>query len=219
MDNPCAITEQECFSGARIDYYVAEDGNVKPCEHGMVANMYWTGCLPCAIGTYADGSAVYSDGSQAGARRMLTVDDSSPVRAIPCRAGTFANQSGLSACYSCEPGSFSSVVSRGDACDKCPAGQECPLWGMTTGLNCTPGSYSSTSGAVQCSACRNGTVSSVQGSVECVSCNSAQHMVSPSMAGTTCVYCVGSTLDSAQCKPCGLGAYYDTQSCLMCAAG
>ena len=214
VDNPCATTQQECFSGGRIDYYVnISDGHVRPCEPGTIAKWDWSSCEPCVSGTYADGSPVYAPPVYA---------EGSPANGIPCKAGTFANQSGLSACYACEPGSFSNVVGRGDACDKCPAGQECPFWGMTTGTNCTPGSFSSTSGgAVQCSACPNGTVSSVHGSVSCVKCDSSQHMVSPTMAGTTCVYCFGTSIDNTQCRFCGLGAYFDTstQSCLMCAAG
>ena len=52
----------------------------------------------------------------------------------------------------------------------------------------------------------------------CLECSTADHLYSPAVGGSVCVYCYGE-FNGAECMPCGYGSYFNTTGCAPCPAG
>ena len=206
MDKTCSTTPQDCFNSPRIDVYLIQS-LIQNCPNGTVANSDWTDCVPCRLGTFADGRPLY--------RQSLY-----PTAAAACPPGSFSNTSGMSACLLCQPGSYRNE-SGATSCESCTAGSECPGYGSSRPTACRPGSFSDTSGRSSCLLCPISQVAGTSGRWSCDVCDSTQHMISPVAGGSACRYCEGVALASSQCQACGLGNYYDnvSQACGVCQAG
>ncbi|EFJ52220.1 hypothetical protein VOLCADRAFT_116236 [Volvox carteri f. nagariensis] len=162
-------------------------------------------CLPCAIGTYADVTA------------LATCKN--------CQAGRFQDSIGQATCKQCDIGYYSNYGA--SSCVQCPAGSITPKPGTSRCTKCAPGFYADKSiAATSCRACPRGYFGPYpaaysndgflpEGPRGCFKCPYDTYADRPGMTvcttcpaldlggGTTVPTCT-ETPGSQRCKPCSL---------------
>lgn len=150
-------------------------------------------------------------------------------------SGTFANQTGQTACLNCAEGSYStggatgcspcnpgtaSSATAAQACSSCLAGSFSAVSGATSCTLCAPGMFQATVGSTSCIQCASNQYAPQRGSVSCVVCLSGIVFANFTQCGT--VSCPAGTQASSgvgNCKPCAIGLFSAANSaCEPCAA-
>jgi Tyrosine-protein kinase ephrin type A/B receptor-like len=145
---------------------------------------------------------------------------------LPCPIGQICTTNvatGVSSCYSCNPGQYSNTIGATTKCTVCPKGQYQPKSGSSACLSCPSGS--TTPGT----SCSNVSCCSVIG-VNCSTCSAGSYCQLPVNPGAVskCYYCPAGqstsstgSINLSSCSCCSAGQYSGGfgSSCSKCQAG
>ena len=122
-----------------------------------------------------------------------------PPNCEGCGGGSYAPDSGRTACLSCPPGSMSSGNVAHATC-----------------MTCLPGTYAASHASTSCSNCPAGTFSSLAGATSCLPC--ADRSITNEPGKTACTSCPGNTYttagDATTCYLCEFGFVVDNRCVL-----
>ena len=123
-----------------------------------------------------------------------------PETCVPCVAGKYSDDVGMTACLDCDPGHGSDEGAT--ECTECEAGQA--SGGGEACTACSAGTFAADAGASTCDPCESGTFSG-ESATECEPCE-AGHV---------------SGDEASECEPCLAGTYADTDTwlCAECEDG
>ena len=154
----------------------------------------------------------------------------------PCGAGTFQTGEGMTACFACVEGTYSSEIGATASvdCTGCPAGTFSSILMSSDSSSCTvcePGTYSNFASSL-CLLCTVGSYSSGAGSTSlgsCIGCEAGRYsIVSGASSSSSCIECDAGTFSfsgAGNCTQCRAGTYSTAAgatspaACIMCAAG
>ena len=154
------------------------------CPEGHACSTGSTAPVRCSPGTYAPApgrlptckvcpAGMFQDASGATACVLCGGGSYCPLASsaeLPCPAGTYSNDTGLT-----KPGE----------CTDCPAGTSCSV-GSAEPAACLPGSYSATEKAPSCTLCPEGKFTSTAGNTACETCTEGYLCVKGSSAPQPC---------------------------------
>ena len=229
-------------------YMAAEAG---PCQYLWWTNYWFKGFHAFTASDYIDPATgqVYActmnaglgtrDGPYPDVMSFLYSRSTILSKCPACPIGTYAPNSGASACLNCEAGTFSATIGASAPCAPCAAGfstggatgrsqcLQCPsgtaadkATRASVCVTCTSGTFSQVNGSTTCTACAGGTYASTTSQTTCQFCLAGSY-VSVATA-TACILCPAGTFAHTfgvtACAPCpdGTGSYTGASACVSC---
>ncbi len=209
------------------------------CQLGTFAAVEGSSsCSNCAAGTFANATRLsacyecekgkYQDREQQDMCAACEVGrysnvESKAVTCLPCRVGTFANDTGMTYCRECEAGK-EQPVEASSYCNDCVAGTFSALPAQARCAPCPAGHFSETKAATECGICDIGRFAaqraSGRGASTCTDCRVGQFVASTGQAA--CQSCsvgsFGNETKLAACHECSPGRYAGLVGVIACAS-
>eukprot|EP00964_Phaeocystis_antarctica_P014423 scaffold7934_cov62-Phaeocystis_antarctica.AAC.8 len=196
-------TEVECTPTAEGHYAPTGSTRQTACSPGTVApNASMGACLKCEAGTFqaTPGQLV------CGPCTPGSYCAEGAAAALPCKAGTYQNETMLQLNLS---------MTGPDNCLECPPGSACGT-GAAEPSTCSPGTVAPNTSMATCVKCASGTYQEGEGEQACVACEPGSFCPEGASAALPCKegsYSDATNLTSAdQCTPTGKGHFAPTGS-------
>jgi hypothetical protein len=175
-------------------------------DASYLSNTSWT-CVSCDPGKSSTGAAKECSNCP------LSTYASGGFSCISCSAGKFGNESGLTNCFDCPSGYFSSSGSVN--CSVCAAGLYSE---SSSGIcsDCQPGFFSPFEGQGSCTACTSGYFSDQNQSQSCTACQPGYHSTNASSYCFACLAGSFSPNNMAPCSVCDKGTFSLTPGSTAC---
>ena len=218
---------------------LSSEAECHACPPGVACTTFATASTECAAGTVqpsaGQGACVKCEAGkyQSEAGGLACIDclrghycPPGAAAALPCKAGTFGNETKLSSkveCHTCPPGA--ACTTGGTAPTECAAGTVQPSAGQGACETCEAGKYQSEKGQFSCSVCGAGNYSS--NVLSCEPCQVGEYCSEGSAVGKPCQ--LSSTTEGRGAKTpdecgCRVGTYNNASagneiSCTTCNDG